>query len=237
MKHQIWLIRIWDYKRMIIAINKPIGPTSFDIVAKVRKITNTKKVGHAGTLDPLASGVLVVAVGREDTKKISSIVEKEKEYVAEVTLGEESSTDDNEGEKLLINGSVPELGDIKAVLLHFIGEIYQVPPIFSAMKINGKRAYKLAREGKEVEMKSRKVEIKEIELLEYTYPILKIRVVTGPGVYIRSLARDIGRELGTGAYMSGLIRTRVGEFTIDKAKTIEEFEKKYSNNVIPTGAM
>jgi tRNA pseudouridine55 synthase len=222
---------------MIIAINKPIGPTSFDIVAKVRKITNTKKVGHAGTLDPLASGVLVVAVGREDTKKISSIVEKEKEYVAEVTLGEESSTDDNEGEKLLINGSVPELGDIKAVLLHFIGEIYQVPPIFSAMKINGKRAYKLAREGKEVEMKSRKVEIKEIELLEYTYPILKIRVVTGPGVYIRSLARDIGRELGTGAYMSGLIRTRVGEFTIDKAKTIEEFEKKYSNNVIPTGAM
>jgi len=217
---------------MIIAINKQVGPTSFDIVAKVRKITNTKKVGHAGTLDPLASGVLVVAVGREDTKKISSIVEKEKEYVAEITLGEESTTDDNEGEKLLISSEIPMLEDIKIVILNFIGEIMQVPPQFSAIKIGGQRAYKTARQGLPVELPARPVIVKDIELLEYAYPILKIRVVTGPGVYIRSLARDIGRELGTGAYMSGLIRTRVGEFTIDMALTIEEFKKEFENNTV-----
>lgn len=220
---------------MIIALNKPIGPTSFDIVAKVRKITNTKKVGHAGTLDPLASGVLVVAVGREDTKRISSIVEKEKEYVAEITLGEESTTDDNEGEKLLISSEIPMLEEIKAVLLNFIGEIMQVPPQFSAIKIGGQRAYKTARQGLPVELPARPVIVKDIELLEYVYPILKIRVVTGPGVYIRSLARDIGRELSTGAYMSGLVRTRVGEFTIDMALTIEKFKKEFENKKQQTG--
>lgn len=207
---------------MIIAINKTKGPTSFDIVAQVRKITNTKKVGHAGTLDPLASGVLVVAVGREDTKKINSIVEKEKEYIADIKLGEESETDDSEGEKLPISDKVPTDEEIKAVLLNFGGEIMQVPPQFSAIKIAGKRAYKSARAGVEVELPARPVIIKEIELLAYDYPQVKLRVVTGPGVYIRSLARDIGRELGTGAYMSDLVRTRVGKFTIDKALTVEE---------------
>lgn len=214
---------------MIIAINKPKGPTSFDIVAQVRKITNTKKVGHAGTLDPLASGVLVVAVGREDTKKINSIVEKEKEYVADFKLGEESTTDDREGEKLPISGKIPTDEEIEAVLLNFIGEIMQVPPQFSAIKIAGKRAYKSARAGETVELPARPVVVKEIELVEYDYPQLKLRVVTGPGVYIRSLARDIGRELGTGAYMSGLVRTRVGEFKLSDALTVEEFKIKFNS--------
>ena len=212
---------------MIIAINKPVGPTSFDIVAKVRKITGIKKVGHAGTLDPLASGVLVLAVGREDTKRIGGIVAKEKEYMAEVKLGETSSTDDNEGEKTAINDRIPSAEEISSVINRFIGEINQVPPQFSAIKIGGQRAYKSARKGEVIEMAARPVLIKEIELLDYKYPIIKIRVVTGPGVYIRSLARDIGRELQTGASMSGLVRTRVGEFGIADALTTEEFKLKY----------
>jgi len=214
---------------VIISINKPVGPTSFDIVARVRKITGVKKVGHAGTLDPLASGVLVLAIGRDDTKRINSIVEKEKEYIAEIKLGETSSTDDDEGEKTFISDKVSTLEEVSSILNKFIGEISQVPPQFSAIKIKGKRAYKSARAGEKVEMIARIVLIKEIELLEYDYPLIKIRVVTGPGVYIRSLARDIGQELGTGAYMLGLIRTRVGEYAIDHALTLEEFSSCYSS--------
>jgi len=214
---------------MIIAINKAKGPTSFAIVAQVRKITKTKKVGHAGTLDPLASGVLVVAVGREATKKINSIVEKEKEYCAEFKLGEESSTDDSEGDKLRISGKMPTREEVKVALSNFVGEIMQVPPQFSAIKIAGKRAYKSARAGVEVALPARPAIVKEIELLKYDYPQLKVRVVTGPGVYIRSLARDIGRELGTGAYMSDLVRTRVGEFKLSDALTVEEFRLKYDD--------
>ena len=212
---------------MIIAINKEKGPSSFRAVAAIRKITGIKKVGHGGTLDPLASGVLVVAAGRDDTKRIDEIVAKEKEYIADLKLGEESSTDDGEGEKIAVSDLRPSREDIEASLQKFVGEIMQVPPKFSAMKVGGQRAYKLAREGKEVEMIARRVLIKEIELLKYEYPAAKIRVVTGPGVYIRSLARDIGRDLGCGAYMSDLVRTRVGEFRIEEAKTIEEFKCEY----------
>lgn len=215
---------------MIVAINKPVGPTSFDIVAQVRKITGVKKVGHAGTLDPQAAGVLVIAVGRDDTKKINLIVEKEKEYIAEIKLGETSSTDDNEGDKKPVSDKIPAPAEIAAALKKFIGEINQTPPKYSAVKVNGRRAYKLARAGQEVEMKPRPILIKDIELLEYAYPVLKIRVATGPGVYIRSLARDIGETLKTGAYMSGLIRTRVGEFTLDKSLLLEEFKRQYEAN-------
>ncbi|MFA5021212.1 MAG: tRNA pseudouridine(55) synthase TruB [Patescibacteria group bacterium] len=209
---------------MIIAINKPKGPTSFDIVAQVRKITKVKKVGHAGTLDPLASGVLVVAIGRDDTKKINLIVEKEKEYVADIRLGRTSATDDEEGEKSVVNNNQPDELEIIAVLQKFIGEIDQVPPQFSAIKINGRPAYKSARAGRVLEMKPRRVLIKQIELLNYKYPDLKIRVVTGPGVYIRSLARDIGNRLKTGAYMSGLIRTRVGEYKLEDCTAMENIK-------------
>lgn len=201
---------------MIIAVNKPKGPSSFAMVAKARKIYGVKKIGHAGTLDPLASGVLVLAVGREDTKKISEIVGKEKEYVTEITLGETSTTDDGEGERVVVSNLKPKISEIKKILKKFTGEIMQVPPIFSAIKVAGKRAYKSARAGEQVELKARPVLIKEIELLEYDYPLLKIRVVCGSGTYIRSLARDIGAELKVGAYMSDLVRTRVGEFRIEE---------------------
>ena len=213
----------------MFAINKPKGPSSFWVVAQVRKITGVKKVGHAGTLDPLASGVLVVAVGREDTKRIDETVAKEKEYIADFRLGQISETDDAEGEKTFVSDIRPERAAVETAIAKFIGAIMQVPPIFSAMKVGGQRAYKMAREGKTVEMAARPVLIKDIELLEYDYPQMKIRVVCGPGVYIRSLARDIGRELACGAYMSDLVRTRVGDFRIEDALTIEECASCYSD--------
>lgn len=213
-------------KEGFFAVYKPKGPSSFWVIAQIRKIVGRNvKVGHAGTLDPLAEGVLVVAVGRESTKKISSEVNKGKEYIAEVFLGAESATDDDEGEKTVINKDLrPNKDDILRVLPKFKGEIMQRPPIFSAIKVGGKNAYLLARKGKIQELKERKVFIKDIELLEYSYPIIKIKVETGPGVYIRSLARDIGRELKTGAYMSGLVRTRVGEFTVKDVVKVEDLD-------------
>jgi tRNA pseudouridine55 synthase len=207
----------------IFAFYKPKGITSNDAVQKVRNIVGRSvRVGHAGTLDPLAQGVLVIAVGREATKKISEVVKKEKEYIAEITLGFESATDDAEGEKKEIKFSEkPKLEDIKKILPEFIGHIKQTPPIYSAIKISGKEAYKYARQGQVVEMESRDVEIKDIEILEYAWPKLKIKVLTGPGVYIRSLARDIGRKLGVGGYLSFLERTRVGDFKKEDAILME----------------
>lgn len=199
----------------IIPVYKPKGPTSYDIVAKVKKITGEKKIGHAGTLDPMASGVLVIGIGRESTKKLKDIVGQEKEYLATIHLGATSTTDDAEGlissqpcHPELVSGSM-----IKKIIQHFIGKIQQTPPAYSAIKIKGQRAYKLARRGEKPELKARTVEIKDIELISYKWPRLKIKVITGPGVYIRSLARDIGAELKVGGYLEKLERTRVGKFT------------------------
>ena len=207
----------------IFAFYKPKGITSNDAVQKVRSIVGRSvKVGHAGTLDPLAQGVLVIAVGREATKKISEVVKKEKEYIAEITLGSESSTDDAEGEKTLFNVSKrPVLEEIIKIFPEFIGRIKQMPPIYSAIKIQGREAYKYARQGQEIKMESREVEIKNIELLEYAWPLLKIKVLSCPGVYIRSLARDIGKKLGVGGYLSFLERTRVGDFKKEDAVLME----------------
>jgi len=207
----------------IFACYKPKGITSNDLVQKVRTLVGRDvKVGHAGTLDPLAQGVLVIAVGREATKKIDEVVQKEKEYVAHITFGRESSTDDAEGEKTEIKFSaIPTREDIQAILPEFTGLINQVPPIYSAIKIDGKEAYKYARQGQDIEMESREVEVKDIEILDYMWPLLKLRIVTGPGVYIRSLARDIGRRFGVGGYLSFLERTRVGDFKKEDAVLIE----------------
>ena len=214
---------------MFVNINKPKGPTSFDVVAKVRKVTGVKKVGHAGTLDPLASGVLVVAVGREYTRQISTVVEKEKEYLATVTLGVTSTTDDEEGEKRISNVEflIPNEKTLNDSLNTFKGKIEQIPPIYSAVKVKGKEAYKYARRGQEVKMKSREVEIKNIEILSYDFPTLVLRVITGKGVYIRSLVRDIGEKLGTGAYMSDLVRERVGEFKIEDSIKVSDLEEHF----------
>lgn len=202
----------------IFAVWKPKGPTSHDIVQKIRKMTGVKKVGHAGTLDPLASGVLVVGIGREATKKLKDSVEAEKEYVALIKLGQESVTDDEEGRKTkFLFSKKPKLPEVEKVLSKFRGKIEQIPPQFSAVKIFGRRAYKSARAGKAIILKSRSVEIKNIRILKYKWPFLKIKVVTGSGVYIRSLARDIGREFKTGGYLAELERTRVGQFSKNKA--------------------
>lgn len=214
-----------DMNGRMIAVYKPVGPTSFDMIYKIRKITGIKKVGHAGTLDPLASGVLVVGIGREATKKLGTELKKEKEYVAKICLGMESTTDDAEGEITEFEVSqIPELVDIEKVIPKFEGDIEQIPPIYSALKVKGKRAYKYAREGQELTLGARQVLIKEIEILSYEWPFLELRVVTGPGVYIRSLARDIGKELSVGGYLVGLERTRVGEYSVDEAYTLEQLE-------------
>lgn len=207
----------------IFAVNKPVGITSHDVIYQLRRKTGIKRIGHGGTLDPLASGVLVVAIGRENTKQLDMVVKSEKEYVTEVLLGQISTTDDSEGEKTVINEKLkPNLNEIKDVVKGFIGVIKQTPPIYSAIKVGGKVAYKQARKGEALELAPREVEVKDIEILEYKYPILKLKITCGKGVYIRSIARDLGEKLQTGGYMKSLVRTRVGKFTIEKAVKLED---------------
>lgn len=210
----------------IFAIYKEKGPTSFRVIGELRKITGVRTIGHAGTLDPLARGVLVVAIGKEFTKKINEIVNTEKEYIADIKLGFESTTDDEEGIKTAISDKPIANSETQNAIRKFIGKIKQVPPIYSAIKVSGKRAYESAREGKAIELKPREVEIKNIKILEYNWPHLKIDVTTGKGVYIRALARDLGRELGTGAYLADLERTRVGGFTKVNSLSVKEFASK-----------
>jgi len=201
----------------IFAVYKPVGPTSNDILEDIRRRTGIKKVGHAGTLDPLASGVLVVAIGRNATKRLSAEVAKEKEYLAAIRLGEESTTDDAEGEKTKqAIETPPSREQIQEILPQFVGQIEQMPPKYSAVKIKGREAYKYARQNQAVILEPRMVTVKEITLVSYAWPDVVLRVVTGPGVYIRSLARDLGRALGVGGYIFALERTRVGEFTKDQ---------------------
>ncbi len=209
----------------LLIINKPSGWTSFDVVAKVRGILRAKKVGHAGTLDPMATGVLVLCVGSA-TKSVDKIMKTEKEYVGEITLGATSNTDDADG---IISHSErseesPKLPEIQKALNVFQGTYNQMPPQFSAKKIEGQRAYALARAGKTVELKTSEVTVHTLELLDYHWPVLKIRVVCGKGFYMRSLARDLGAKLGIGGYLSSLIRTRVGKYPLDQAITIEQVD-------------
>lgn len=217
----------------IFAVNKPRGITSHDVVGIVRRKTGVKRVGHGGTLDPLAEGVLVIAVGRENTKKLDQYVKGDKEYIATLKLGYISDTDDSEGpihqyktvdqESVhLSTVSIPTRNDINLCIKKFIGNIQQTPPHYSAIKINGQEAYKRIRKGEDFEMKPRAAYIKSIEVLSYVYPILELKIACGTGVYIRSLARDIGEELKTGAYLTKLVRTRVAEFTIHDAQLPSE---------------
>jgi len=210
---------------MILNINKPKGMTSHDVVDEVRRITGEKRVGHAGTLDPFATGVLIVAIGREHTKKLGVLTKNtEKEYVAILELGKTSTTQDPEGtiSLCLTKSSYPHLDLVKDVLGLFEGKIEQTPPPYSAIKVKGVPAYKLARKGKEVKLSPRTVEIKELELLLYKAPLLKIKVVCSAGTYIRSLAKDIGEKLGTGAYLTQLERTRVGNYRIEDSIPFEK---------------
>lgn len=192
------------------------------MIREIKQRTTEKRIGHAGTLDPRASGVLVIAVGREATKKIAEEVAKEKEYITSIRLGAESTTDDSEGVKTEVRPiKHPTLNAIKGALKEFEGEIMQVPPVYSALKVRGKTAYERTRAGEKIELAARKVLVKKIEFISFKWPYLKIRVITGPGVYIRSLARDIGKILKTGGYMSSLERTRVGDFSKRDARKLD----------------
>jgi tRNA pseudouridine55 synthase len=218
---------------MMVILNKPSGMTSHDVVNRVRTITGIKRVGHGGTLDPLASGVLVVAIGRENTKQLGRLLHSDKEYVVGITLGGRSTTDDAEGE-IIENyhvNSLP-LNQIEAVLEKFQGEITQIPPQFSAIKQKGKKAYEQARKGVRVEIPSRQVTIYKLELLRYEWPELELKVHCSKGTYVRSLARDVGEALGVGGYVSKLERTRVGEYTLEQALSLEEFEQQYKQGAL-----
>ncbi|OGZ56343.1 MAG: tRNA pseudouridine(55) synthase TruB [Candidatus Ryanbacteria bacterium RIFCSPLOWO2_02_FULL_45_11c] len=211
----------------IFAVYKPKGLTSNAALNRLRHAAHTKKIGHAGTLDPLAEGVLVVGMGRDATKQLAKEVAKEKEYRAYIMLGVTSVTDDEEGEKTnRANYTIPTREDIEMILHKFEGVIFQIPPPYSAVKVKGKEAYKRVRKGEKVSLEPRRVEIKSITLESYEWPFLLLRVVTGPGVYIRSLARDMGEALGTGGYLSGLVRTRVGQWTTENALSLAEAEAR-----------
>lgn len=228
---------------MFLLINKPKGITSHDVIDELRKITGIRKIGHAGTLDPNAIGLLIVGIGRESTKKLGAIsTGTTKTYEAEIMLGEERDTDDCEGRKLPIfnfqfsdNIQISRIKIIR-VLEAFVGEQEQMPPKYSAIKIKGKKAYELARVGKDPVLKSRKITIHSLDLLFYKFPKLSLSCKVSSGTYIRALARDIGRKLGSGAYLNNLCRTEIGRHSIKSAVKLSTLTpsswKNFSKNVI-----
>jgi tRNA pseudouridine55 synthase len=206
----------------LLLINKPLEWTSFDVVNKLRKILKIKKIGHAGTLDPLATGLLIICVGKM-TKQIESFMGLEKEYTGTFIIGQTTPSYDLETpvtDAVDIKHINPDL--IANAVKNLTGLLQQFPPAHSAIKIGGKRAYHFARQGKEVELKSREVEVKEFEITAINLPQVHFRIVCSKGTYIRSLARDFGEALGVGAYLSQLCRTRIGNFQLSEAITLEQ---------------
>ena len=213
----------------LLLINKPFRWTSFDAVNKIRNILRVKKVGHAGTLDPLATGLLIICTGKF-TKKINEYMAQEKEYSGTFILGATTPTYDLESEP----GNFKPFEhlteeEIRSATKNFTGEIMQIPPAHSAIKVEGKRVYELARKGKEVKLEPRKITIKEFEITKVELPVVEFKVVCTTGTYIRSLANDLGAALGCGAYLGSLCRTRIGDFLLQDAMTPEEFEKSIVN--------
>ena len=221
----------------ILYFNKSLRWTSFDLVNKFRYKLSRKlkvkkiKVGHAGTLDPLATGVMIICTGRA-TKRIEEFQYQTKEYVATLKLGETTPSFDLEKE---VDAVYPtehiSRSMVEEVLTSFVGKIQQVPPVFSACKVDGKRAYDLARKGEEVELKAKTLVIDEIELLNCELPVIKIRVVCSKGTYIRALARDIGVALNSGAHLIALERTRIGDITLDQCMNPEDIDAFLDNEV------
>ncbi len=214
----------------VINVNKPLGMTSHDVVYRLRKMLSIKKIGHTGTLDPDASGVLPMCIGRA-TKVADMLTAQDKQYIAEVKMGSATDTLDKSG--TVTETAEVNVGeeDIRAAVKSFIGEIEQIPPMYSAIKVDGKKLYELAREGKEIERKPRYVNIENIEILNIDLKnnIFSIKVDCSKGTYIRTLCDDIGRRLGCFAHMSALERTRSGRFDIGKAYTIEQIEEMLKN--------
>ena len=210
----------------VLLVDKPIEWTSFDVVRKIRNLVRIKKVGHAGTLDPLATGLLIVCTGKF-TKRINEFMAQEKEYTGSITLGATTPTYDLESEPGNFRDTVLITEEkIVNATKQFTGEIMQVPPAHSAIKIDGKRVYELARQGKEVKIEPRKIVIKEFEITKIEKPVVFFRVVCSTGTYIRSLANDFGESLGCGGYLSSLCRTRIGDSKLEDAKTMNEWENE-----------
>jgi len=209
----------------VILINKELQWTSFDVVKKIRNLVRIKKVGHAGTLDPLATGLLIVCIGKM-TKKINQFMDQEKEYTGVMILGKTTPSVDLETE---INSekSIEHISenDVIVTSKKYIGKLMQTPPIYSALKKDGEPLYKKARKGEKVKIEPREVESKEFEITKIDFPEIHFRLVSSKGFYVRSLVRDFGEDLGVGAYMSKLERTRIGEYKIEDAQTVDEFKK------------
>ncbi len=210
-----------DFGLMIV--DKPVGPTSHKIVSLVRRGTGVRKVGHAGTLDPRASGVLVLCLGSA-TRLSEFLSTSSKRYEAVITFGASTQTYDSEGPVVRRSESVPSLEELQAVLPEFRGEIEQVPPPYSAIKVKGEKAYKLARSGKEVNLDPRKVIIHYLEVLKYQPPDLVLDIECTAGTYIRSLAHDLGERISTGAHLANLRRTKAGPFTLEDAIPLPKLE-------------
>ncbi|QJU07174.1 tRNA pseudouridine(55) synthase TruB [Candidatus Saccharibacteria bacterium oral taxon 488] len=211
----------------VLLIDKPAGMTSFGVVARLRRVLSQAagkkvKVGHTGTLDPFATGLMIIVTGKK-CREADTFTKLDKWYEAELILGEISTTGDPEGELTRVSERQPPRSEVEAVLGTFEGEIKQRPPIFSAIKINGRRAYQLARQGQPVDMPERIVLIYALELVAYEYPRLVIRAYVSSGTYIRSLAVDIGQKLGTGAYCRQLRRQAIAEYDVAQAKPLADF--------------
>lgn len=213
----------------IIVIDKPKGISSFDVIRKLRKILKEKKIGHTGTLDPLATGVMLICLGKT-TRLAADLEAKDKIYTASFDLGYSTDTYDTEGEVLERDNKIVEKKELEETLKKFIGKIKQVPPMYSAIKVRGKKLYELARKGMEIEREERNVNIEYINLLDYKDNRAIIRAKVSKGCYIRSLIYDIGRELGTYATMTELRREQVGNSALKVAYTLEEIEKMVENN-------
>ncbi len=210
----------------ILLIDKPSGWTSHDVVAKVRGMLKKQaghkvKVGHTGTLDPLATGLMIIVVGSY-CKRAAEFSKLDKTYEVTMKLGITSTTGDEEGVKTVVSSKEPTINELQKILQQVIGEIMQTPPIYSAIKVDGQRAYKLAREGKAVKLEPRKVTVYSVQLTDYTYPLVKFTTEVSSGTYIRSLVEDIGHKLATGAYMTNLRRVEVGAFILKDAFQISE---------------
>lgn len=207
----------------VLLIDKPLGWTSFDVVRKLRHLVRIKKIGHAGTLDPLATGLLIVCTGKF-TKRINEFMAQEKEYTGTITLGAVTPSYDLETEPTNHQSiSAITLSVLQETVKLFTGSILQVPPAHSAIKVKGKRVYELARKGQEVTLEPRRITVSVFEVLRFEEGLVHFRVVCSTGTYIRSLANDLGVALGCGAYLSALRRTRIGSFSVDQAQTPEQF--------------
>lgn len=213
-----------DVPEGILIVDKPQGITSHDVVAKMRRVFHMKKVGHAGTLDPMATGVLIILIGKA-TKASQFLMSMDKEYTGTVKLGVITDSQDADGE-VTEERPVPELTEeqVLAEMKTFIGDQYQIPPMFSAKKINGQKLYKLARQGKTVEREPRVIHISRFDVTKFALPEISFIVGTSKGAYVRTIAHDLGERLGCGGHLNELRRTAVGQFRIEKASTIEELE-------------